>query len=1067
MSERFSFARKIQAIPSVYVQALFVALAFLFMAALGALYVGRTMRGDLRAEAAKLLANTALRMETALAESEAMLAAISGGARGVILQGGDKGAALRFMEEAGTALGEQAGKAVSVFGYFDAFGGAFLHALGECLPAGYEPAELPWFAAAVEANGAVAATSIHRDALSCGYVVTHARRIFDDEGQPLGIICINTPVDRILGYVAGMSMVAGSYGMLFDGDMNILWHPNPDLIGRNALQMGGDIARIAAEAAEKRELFESRILNYVGQVTVAFSERLENGWHLYLIAPRFAYMRRVRSMAFMLGGLGAVFALALIGVLVRVDRARKKTEGENRCRGILLATLEKEVEMDRRTQLMHDAMPLCCILWDKDFNIVSCNEETVRLFRLSRREEFVSRFYDFSPERQPCGRASADLASEMLRKTFEKGYACFEWLHQTLGGELFPCEVTMLRIKYRSEYIIVAYTRNLVELKATLGEMRKVENDLRLARDAAERASKAKSVFLSNMSHEIRTPMNSIVGFSELALDDYDISTTTRNYLTNIHENAKYLLQIISDTLDISKIESGKMEMECIPFDLRDVLTRCRTAIMPRAVEKGITLYFYAEPSFGKMLVGDPTRLRQVLLNFLSNAIKFTSVGTVKLAVSVAQASAGAVELLFEVRDSGIGMSPEQIALIYEPFAQADSSTTREYGGTGLGLTIAKSMIELMGGELVVESTPTIGSKFSFNLTFGMEDMPEGGLINKASAAELEKPVFEGEVLVCEDNVMNQQVIHEHLTRLGLRTVIAGNGQEAIDIVRRRLEKDKNPYDIIFMKDGKPFDLIFMDIHMPVMDGLEAASKLSALGLNTPIIAMTANIMTSDREQYKALGMNDCVGKPFTSQELWHCLLKYLTPVDRKTVPQSSQDEADAQLQKMLRAHFLKQYKRKFAEIVVAIEVGDIKLAHRLVHTLKGNAGQLGKTRLQELARGIEEMLRRGELSEAADQLMPLEAELKKVLEEFTQLSLKENVALALPADANVNFSRENALKLAKKLEPLLKSGNPECLKHIEDISAIPGSAKLIQQMEDFDFELALITLAELKEEWA
>ncbi|MDR0496688.1 MAG: transporter substrate-binding domain-containing protein, partial [Treponema sp.] len=244
------------------------------------------------------------------------------------------------------------------------------------------------------------------------------------------------------------------------------------------------------------------------------------------------------------------------------------------------------------------------------------------------------------------------------------------------------------------------------------------------AENAAKAASRSKSAFLANMSHEIRTPMNSVIGFSELALDG-ETNPKTKEYLNKILENSEWLLQIINDVLDISKIESGKMELEHIPFDLHELFTACRTLITPKAVEKGIALHFYAEPSIGKKLLGDPTRLRQVIINILSNAIKFTNTGSVKMAATVNGKPNGDITIHFEIKDSGIGMTEEQISKIFEPFTQAESGTTRKYGGSGLGLTITKNIIDLMGGNLLVDSTPGLGSKFSFNLTFKTIDTPE------------------------------------------------------------------------------------------------------------------------------------------------------------------------------------------------------------------------------------------------------------------------------------------------------------------------------------------------------
>ena len=297
-----------------------------------------------------------------------------------------------------------------------------------------------------------------------------------------------------------------------------------------------------------------------------------------------------------------------------------------------------------------------------------------------------------------------------------------------------------------------------------------------------EAASVAKSAFLANMSHEIRTPMNSIVGFAELAMDS-EISPIAREYLDMIKENANWLLQIINDILDISKVESGNIELETIPFDLRDLLISCKSMIMPRAVEKNISLQFNAAVSINRKLLGDPTKLRQVLLNLLSNAVKFTDTGSVKLTITVEKETWNSITLRFEVKDSGIGMSDKQIQRIFEPFMQGDISTTRKYGGTGLGLTITKKMLDLMGSSLAIESEPGVGTMIIFELTFEMTDVTDQTAESVNAISELDKPSFEGDILVCEDNQMNQRVITEHLARVGLHAVIAENGREGIDKV--------------------------------------------------------------------------------------------------------------------------------------------------------------------------------------------------------------------------------------------------------------------------------------------
>jgi signal transduction histidine kinase/CheY-like chemotaxis protein len=589
---------------------------------------------------------------------------------------------------------------------------------------------------------------------------------------------------------------------------------------------------------------------------------------------------------------------------------------------------------------------------------------------------------------------------------------------------------------------------------------RRAGKQLKLQSEVVLAASRAKGTFLAHMSHEIRTPMNSIIGFSELALDGKK-TKKTREYLAKIQTNAEWLLQIINDILDISKIESGKMELENIPFDMHELFESCRTLIMPKAAEKGLKLLFYAEPSVGKRPLGDPTRLRQILVNLLSNAVKFTNSGMVKVFTEIKEQSEKTVTFHFEIKDSGIGMTHEQIKKIFEPFMQAETGTTRKYGGTGLGLAICKNFIELMGGRLAVESAIGVGSKFSFDLTFDTVDISDYETLERKTVLnEIERPVFDGEVLLCEDNVMNQQVICEHLARVGLKTTVAENGKIGVEKVKDRKRKDM-----------KQFDLIFMDIHMPVMDGVEAAVKLIELGTEVPIIAMTANIMANDREIYKTSGMRDCIGKPFTSQELWRCLLKYLTPVSRdiNTLPKDTQVlEKNLKFQKELKLLFARTNREKYKEIEKALEEGDISLANRLAHSLKTNAGQIEKHDLQQAAAEVEQMLKDGKNTVTAEQMKKLETELRKVFEELQpvleEASAQEPLAQA-EGKAVSALEPEKVKELFEKLEPLLENRNIESLKYIDDLRALAGSERLIQQIDDFDFKSAVATFAELKKE--
>jgi len=578
------------------------------------------------------------------------------------------------------------------------------------------------------------------------------------------------------------------------------------------------------------------------------------------------------------------------------------------------------------------------------------------------------------------------------------------------------------------------------------------------ARTESELVSRKKSTFLANMSHEIRTPMNSIIGFSELALDD-DVSPKTKHYLRSIVDNAKWLLNIINDILDNSKIESGKVILEHIPYDLQDVVSQCQSAILPKAAEKGLALYCYAEPLNNKTLMGDPVRLRQVFMNLLSNAVKFTNSGTVKLLSSVRSLGNNKAIISFEIKDSGIGMTDEQVSNIFVPFMQADDTVTRKFGGTGLGLPITKSIIELMGGKLAVESKVGSGSVFSFDLTFDTLDGYTATQPFVATSSMIERPNFEGEVLICEDNGLNQQVICEHLSRVGLKTVLAQNGLEGVNLVTQRIEKaTSGNYDGNYTAK-KPFELIFMDIHIPVMDGLEAASVITNMEIETPIIALTANIMSNDLEQYNSSGMHDYLGKPFTTQDLWKCLLKYFKATSYTEVAEETHNEEEDEALRQLSIYFVKANQDTFNKIKTALEDGPILLAHRLAHTLKGNAGQIRKKKLQEAAATIEDYIVKEDLSAARSHMDRLAIELQNVLDELAPL-----LADADKRNQEKITDPEKVQLILRSLEPMLEKRNPECMNLVDDLYAIPGAEQLAQYVEDFEFKKAIDELKAFRE---
>jgi signal transduction histidine kinase/FixJ family two-component response regulator/preprotein translocase subunit SecG len=822
-------------------QALFVALAFALMVIASYRFVSDIERKHLQKEVKSAISYTEATIKADLLEPETILAGISETIRTMVLRGNDAETVRKYIFHINNYMESNQKKRLfginGFYGYFDVFGGSFIIGDFSWAPAkDYVLEDRPWYQAALAVDGDIGYTQPYYNFASGDTTITFARRIFDDNNQPLGIVCLNIFLDRVKQHAINTQITKNGYGFLLSESLEIIAHPDTEMVGMSFRDVKSNIVTYEDELVRNGYVYEAISEDYRGIESIVFIERLQNGWYMGVVTPRNEYFRSTRTLAIVLTAMGAVLAAILIAILfAMVRQIHKETD--------------KSHAMAHWYNSILNAIQLPITVTDADTNWTFIND-AVKKFLSAEFEDAIGK---------PCSNWGAAICN-----TPDCGIACIKRgiakTYFSQGDFSYQVDVAVLKDLDDKTTGYIEVVQDITNLKM----MAKKQAD-------AEAANFAKSAFLAKVSHEIRTPMNAILGITEIQMQNESLPADMQEALEKIYSSGYLLLGIINDILDLSKIESGKLELYPVEYDVPSLINDTVSLNVVRYESKPIVFTLEVDENIPLTLLGDELRIKQILNNLLSNAFKYTASGKVIMSVSLEsqheKADGTNITLVFRISDTGQGMTAEQLDKLFDEYMRFNREMNRAVEGAGLGMSITKHLIKLMDGEIHVESEPGKGSVFTARLpqglvagagVLGKELAQKIGQLRPGKSAQKKKaPVVHeympyGRILVVDDVETNLYVTRGLLTPYGMSVETAVSGYEVIDKI----------------KSGSTWDIIFMDHFMPGIDGVETAKMIRSMGYTKPIVALTANVITGQAEMFYANGFDDFLSKPIDIRQL-------------------------------------------------------------------------------------------------------------------------------------------------------------------------------------------------------